>query len=122
MRESYCHVERRPEPSVAAAKLLLPRALLADGRPPEEVHSKTGRSNLRKASAVLYDDIGDARKARLVLDEPHCRVKVISVQRQAPWSWEELMTAVDQIGAMGMSQALCESGLSSNHTVGQLRR
>ena len=71
---------------------------------------------------MLYYDSVDVRKARLVLDEPHCRVKVISVQRHAPWSWEELMTAVDQIGAIGMSQALCESDLSSNHTVGQLRR
>ena len=55
---------------MAALKLLLPRALLADGRRPEEVHSKAGRSNLGKASAVLYDDNGDARKARLVADEP----------------------------------------------------
>ena len=55
---------------MAALKLLLPRVLLADGHRPEEVHSKAGRSNLGKASAVLYDDNGDARKARLVADEP----------------------------------------------------
>ena len=119
MQESYFHVERRPEPSAAAEKLLLPRALLADGRRPEEVHSNTGRSNLGKASAVLYDDTGDVLKARHVRDEPHYRVKVISVHRQAPWSWKELMTAVDQIGAIGMSQASCESVPVSNHTVEQ---
>ena len=48
---------------------------------------------------VLYDDTGDVRKARHVRDEPHHRVKKISVHRQAPWSWKELMTAVDQIGS-----------------------
>ena len=39
-------------------------------RIPEEVNWNSGRSNLGKASAVLYDDNGDARKARLVADEP----------------------------------------------------
>ena len=119
MQESYCHVERRAEPSVAAAKLLFPRAHAKDGRIPEEVHWNSGRSDIGKASAVLYDDIGDVRKARHVRDEPHHRVKVISVHRQAPWSWKELMTAVDQIGAIGMSQASCESVPVSNHTVEQ---
>ena len=88
-------------------------------RIPEEVHSNSGRSDIGKASAVLYDDTGDVRKARHVRDEPHYRVKVISVHRQAPWSWKELMTAVDQIGAIGMSQASCESVPVSNHTVEQ---
>ena len=90
-----------------------------DGQRPEEVHSNSGRSDIGKASAVLYDDNGDVRKARHVRDEPHHRVKVISVHRQAPWSWKELMTAVDQIGAIGMSQASCESVPVSNHTVEQ---
>ena len=117
MQESYCHVERRPEPSVAAAKLLIQRAHGKNGS--EEVHSNTGRSDIGKASAVLYDDTGDVRKARHVRDEPHHRVKVISVHRQAPWSWKELMTAVDQIVAISMSQASCESVLVSNHTVEQ---
>ena len=89
------------------------------GRRPEEVHSNSGRSDIGKASAVLYDDTGDVLKARHVRDEPHYRVKVISVHRQAPWSWKELMTAVDQIGAIGMSQASCESVPVSNHTVEQ---
>ena len=88
-------------------------------RIPEEVHSNSGRSDIGKASAVLYDDTGDVLKARHVRDEPHHRVKVISVHRQAPWSWKELMTAVDQIGAIGMSQASCESVPVSNHTVEQ---
>ena len=94
--------------------------LAKNGRIPEEVHWNSGRSDIGKlASAVLYDDTGDVRKARHVRDEPHYRVKVISVHRQAPWSWKELMTAVDQIGAIGMSQASCESVLVSNHTVEQ---
>ena len=95
------------------------RAHGKSGRIPEEVHWNTGRSDIGKASAVLYDDTGDVRKARHVRDEPHHRVKVISVHRQAPWSWKELMTAVDQIGAIGMSQASCESVPVSNHTVEQ---
>ena len=66
---------------MAAAKLLVPRALLADGRRPEEVHSKAGRSNLGKASAVLYDGNGDAREARLVLDEPDWSVQVTCALR-----------------------------------------
>ena len=95
------------------------RAPGKDGRIPEEVHWNSGRSDIGKASAVLYDDTGDVRKARHVRDEPHHRVKVISVHRQAPWSWKELMTAVDQISAIGMSQASCESVPASNHTVEQ---
>ena len=103
LRENFCSRER----------------IALSVRIPEEVHSNTGRSDIGKASAVLYDDTGDVRKARHVRDEPHYRVKVISVHRQAPWSWKELMTAVDQIGAIGMSQASCESVLVSNHTVEQ---
>ena len=94
---------------------MLPRAHALSGRIPEEVHSNTGRSNLGKVSAVLYYDSGDVQKARLVLDTPHCRVKVISVERQAPCSWEELMTAVDQTGAIGKSQALRDSDIPPSH-------
>ena len=104
---------------MAAAKLLLPRALLADGRRPEEVHSKAGRSNLGKASAVLYDDHGDAREARLVLDEPDWSVQVTTaLSASARAALMPGPPGVDPIGSICMNQALCESDLSSHHTVG----
>ena len=77
LRENFCSRER----------------ILDTGRIPEEVHSNTSRSDIGKASAVLYDDTGDVRKARHVRDEPHHRVKVISVP---PSSALELERADDR--------------------------
>ena len=109
---------KRPYHSLATDFSKITRCVAKNGRIPEDVQN-SARSDIGKASAVLYDGTGDVRKARHVRDEPHHRVKVISVHRQAPWSWKELMTAVDQIGAIGMSQASCESVPVSNHTVEQ---